>query len=685
MTISVFAQHHIKSPDGRLRLDFTLENAAPKYALSFDEQPVILPSKLGFALNNLEMLRDQFVFKKHFIRTVDQTWNPVWGEESEIRDHYVSLRIELEQQHSMRILVLEFRLYNEGLAFRYVFPPQYDWKNFRVLRELTEFNLAFDADAFWLPGDFDSQEYRYEKSKLSQIDTRNIDMDNGIGFKGSFPPNRVQSPLLMRTDSGLYVNIFEAALVDYPVMHLEVDTQKHALSVSLPADDRGFSADVQTPWKSPWRTVFVVDDARKLVESRMTLNLNEPSKIEDTSWIKPMKYVGIWWEMHIGKATWDFAATQRADAHENPKTQARHGATTQNAKRYIDFAHKHGFDAVLIEGWNTGWENWYGTGREDVFDFVTPYPDFDIAAVSQYAKQKNIRLIMHHETSGAVAQYERRLNAAFDVMEKFGYDAVKTGYVGYIVPDSVPHDSQRMVKHYHDVVQQAAERKIAVNSHESSRPTGVHRTWPNYMAAEAARGNEFNAWSNGNPPEHETILPFTRLLGGPMDYTPGIFEPYMNHYDASKTAQVQTTLAKQLALYVTMYSPVQMAADLPENYERYPDAFQFIKDVPVDWSKTVALEAEPGDYLTIARRDKNSSSWFIGAITDEQPRETTLSLDFLPEGRFEAIIYADGADAHWKTNAKSYRIEKRRVTNKDSLSLRLASSGGAAVHLKPLK
>lgn len=684
MTFSLFAQQQISAPDGRLRLEFSLEEGAPRYALFFKDKPVINKSALGFALNNLEMLRDEFVFKKHFIRQVDQTWQPVWGEESEIRNQYTSLRVTLEQQHSMRILVLEFRLYNEGLAFRYVFPPQYDWKNFRVLRELTQFNLAQDAQAFWLPGDFDSQEYVYEKSRISQVDTRHINMDNGIGFKGGFPPNRVQSPLLMRTDDGLYINIFEAALVDYPVMHLEVDTQKYALTVALPSDDMGFSADVQTPWESPWRTVFVVDDARQLLESRMTLNLNDPSKIEDTSWIKPLKYVGVWWEMHVGRATWDFAATQRADAHENPKTQARHGATTANAKRYIDFAHKHGFDAVLIEGWNTGWENWYGTGREDVFDFVTPYPDFDPVAVSQYAKRKKIRLIMHHETSGAVAQYERRLDAAFDHMEKFGYDAVKTGYVGYIVPDSVPHDSQRMVKHYNEVVRRAAARKIVVNSHESSRPTGLHRTWPNYMAAEAARGNEFNAWSNGNPPEHETILPFTRLLGGPMDYTPGIFEAHMSYYDSVKTAQVQTTLTKQLALYVTMYSPVQMAADLPENYERYPDAFQFVKDVPVDWSKTMALEAEPGDFITIARRDKNSPDWFIGAITDENARKTSLSLEFLPEGQFQAIIYADGADAHWKTNPKSYKIEKRSVSRKDVLQLYLAPGGGAAIHIKPM-
>jgi hypothetical protein len=524
----------------------------------------------------------------------------------------------------------------------------------------------------------------------------------------------------MKTADNIYINIFEAATVNYPVMHLTADVKNYKLSALLAPNAIGDKAYLQTPFISPWRTIMVSDDARDIVGSKMILNLNEPSKIDDTSWIKPMKYVGIWWEMHVGKSTWDYAGSQNAQNAnseamdyagsqnaQNANSEAmdyagsqnaqnnqsgeliasgRHGATTENTKRYIDFAAKHGFDGVLVEGWNTGWEDWFGNWKEEVFDFVTPYPDFDIKAVTDYAKSKGIKMIMHHETSGSVANYERRLDRAFDHMKKWGYPAVKSGYVGRIIPRGEFHDGQTMVNHFNFVARRAADYKLMVNSHESSRPTGYSRTYPNYIAAEAARGTEFNAWSVGNPPMHETILPFTRLLGGPMDYTPGIFEIKMSAYDPKKTEQVHTTLAKQLALYVTMYSPLQMAADLPENYEKHLDAFQFIKDVAVDWQYSKYLEAEPGDYLTVVRHAKNSDKWFLGAITDENPRKTSITLDFLPKGqKFKAIIYEDGKDADWQKNPKSYHIRTLEVTSKSKINLSLAAGGGTAISFEPIK
>jgi hypothetical protein len=479
----------------------------------------------------------------------------------------------------------------------------------------------------------------------------------------------------------LYLNIFEAAVVNYPVMHLNVDVNTYKLTSELVPNAIGDKAYLQTPCVSPWRTIMVSDDARDIVSSKMILNLNEPSKLEDTSWIKPMKYVGIWWEMHVGKSTWDYAGSQNAtNFADAPKASGKHGATTENTKRYIDFAAKNGFDGVLVEGWNVGWEDWNGNWKEEVFDFTTPYPDFDIAAISAYAKSKNVKMIMHHETSGSVANYERHLDRAFDLMRKYDYPAVKTGYVGKIIPRGEFHDGQTMVNHFNFVARRAADYKLMVNSHESSHPTGYSRTYPNYVAAESARGNEFNAWSVGNPPMHETILPFTRLLGGPMDYTPGIFEIKMSYYDKNKTEQVHTTLAKQLALYVTMYSPIQMAADLPENYEKYPDAFQFIKDVAVDWDESKYLEAEPGDYLTIARKAKGKQSWFLGAITDENARKTELALSFLTIGKkYKATIYEDAKDADWKTNPIAYRIRTIEVTSKSKITLNLAPGGGTAI------
>jgi len=491
--------------------------------------------------------------------------------------------------------------------------------------------------------------------------------------------------LMMKSSDGIYLNIFEAAVVNYPLMQLDVDVQNYTLKSSLAPNALGDKAYLQTPCVSPWRTIMISDDARDIVGSKMILNLNEPCKLEDTSWIKPMKYVGVWWEMHVGKSTWDYAGSQNAQNNGELKPTGKHGATTSNTKRYIDFAAKHGFDGVLVEGWNVGWENWFGNWKENVFDFTTPYPDFDLKEVNDYAKSKGIKMIMHHETSSSVANYERYLDRALNLMKEYGYPAAKTGYVGKIIPRGEFHDGQTMVNHYNFIARRFADYKMMVNSHESSRPTGYHRTYPNYMCAEAARGNEFNAWSIGNKVNHETILPFTRLLGGPMDYTPGIFEIKMSTYNKNKKEQVHSTLAKQLALYVTMYSPLQMAADLPENYEKYPDAFQFIKDVVADWQDTKYLEAEPGDYLTVARKDKKSENWFLGAITDENTRDTLIKLDFLsPNKKYQAIIYQDGTDADWQNNPKSYTIKTIQVTSKSKIKLHLAKGGGTAISFKPI-
>jgi hypothetical protein len=676
------------SPSKELKLDFALDGGKPSYTLSYKNKPVIEKSLLGFELKNGKPLDSGFEVSESKTSSFDETWKPVLGEVSSIRNHYNELRVGLTQAATGRQLNIVFRLFDDGLGFRYEFPQQEKLNYFIISDELTQFNLAGDHKAFWIPGDFDSQEYVYNETKLSGIDVDKLDMNNGIGFKGPMTKNRVQSPLMMKTADNIYLNIFEAAVINYPVMHLTLDPKTFTFKATLPPNAIGDLAYLQAPCHTPWRTVFVTDDAREVLASKMTLNLNDPSKIDDTSWIKPMKYVGIWWEMHVGKSTWDYAGSQNAQNAQPGalKPTGKHGATTENTKKYIDFAAKHGFDGVLVEGWNVGWEDWFGNWKEEVFDFVTPYPDFDVKALTEYAKKKNVKLIMHHETSGSVTNYERRLDRAFDFMKDNGYDAVKTGYVGRIIPRGEWHDGQAMVNHFNYVAQRAAERKIMVNSHESSRPTGVNRTWPNYIAAEAARGNEFNAWSNGNPPMHETILPFTRLLGGPMDYTPGIFEIQMSHYDKSKKEQVHTTLAKQLALYVTMYSPLQMAADLIENYEKHMDAFQFIKDVAADWENSKILEAEPGDYITIARKAKGKDRWFVGAITDENPRSTTVSLDFLPTDRkYKATIYEDGKDADWQKNPQSYSIRTVDVTYKSKLKLTLAPGGGTAISILPVK
>lgn len=683
---SYIAAQTAVSPSKKIEVNFKLSaTGQPTYSVKYNKKTVVETSAMGFTLKDKAALTTDFTIEKVENSSVNESWKPVLGEQASIVNRYNELKVALIQKESNVKMTIFFRVFDEGVAFRYDFPKQKELNYFIISDEVSQFKLTENYKAFWLPGDFDSNEYEYNETKLSEIDNSKIDMNNGIGVKSIPGKYIVQSPLMMKSDDGLYVNIFEAAVVNYPVMHLNVDVNNFDFTAQLVPNAIGDKAYLQAPCVSPWRTIMISDDARDIVGSKMILNLNDPSKIEDTSWIKPMKYVGIWWEMHVGKSTWDFAGSQNA---QNSLTQdlipsGKHGATTENTKRYIDFAAKHGFDGVLVEGWNVGWEDWFGNWKEEVFDFVSPYPDFDIAAVSAYAKSKNVKMIMHNETSGSVSNFERHLDRNFENMVKYGYPATKTGYVGKIIPRGEFHDGQSMVNHFNFVARRAADYKLMVNSHESTRPTGYSRTYPNFIAAEAARGNEFNAWSNGNAPMHETILPFTRLLGGPMDYTPGIFEIKMSHYDKSKTEQVHTTLAKQLALYVTMYSPLQMAADLPENYEKYSDAFQFIKDVAVDWDDSKYLEAEPGDYLTVVRKAKGFEDWFLGAITDENARNTTVSLDFLTKGKkYKATIYADAKDADWKANPIAYKISTLTVTSKSKLKLNLAAGGGTAISLQ---
>lgn len=681
-----FAQS-IQSPSGEIAVNFKLAaNGQPSYSVNYKNKPTVLESALGIKLKDKPALDANFDILDSKTSSFNESWKPVLGEQSSIKNHYNELSVSLINKETKVKMNIIFRVFDEGVAFRYDFPKQAELNYFVISDELTQFNLTENNKVFWLPGDFDSNEYEYNETRFSEIDNSKINMNNGIGVKSIPGKYTVQTPLMMKAPSGLYLNIFEAAVVNYPVMHLNADVTNYKLKAELVPNAIGDKAYLQTPCVSPWRTIMISDDARDIVASKIILNLNEPSKIEDTSWIKPMKYVGIWWEMHVGKSTWDYAGSQNAtNFADAPKASGKHGATTENTKRYIDFAAKNGFDGVLVEGWNVGWEDWNGNWKEEVFDFTTPYPDFDIAALSAYAKEKNVKMIMHHETSGSVSNYERHLDRAFDLMKKYDYPAVKSGYVGKIIPRGEFHDGQSMVNHFNFVVKRAADYKIMINSHESSRPTGVGRTYPNYIAAEAARGNEFNAWSVGNPPAHETILPFTRQLGGPMDYTPGIFEIKMSYYDKNKTEQVHTTLAKQLALYVTMYSPLQMAADLLENYEKYPDAFQFIKDVETDWDESKYLEAEPGDYVTVARKTKGKETWFLGAITDENARSSEVKLDFLTPGKkYKAIVYADATNAHWKNNPIAYQIKTITVTSKSKLKLILAAGGGTAVSFEPI-
>ena len=684
----VYSQN-IQSPSKRISVDFKLTpSGQPSYVVNYKNKLVISESTLGIKLKDKPSLDANFEIENTKTASFNESWKPVLGEQAIIVNHYNELTVSLIQKGTQIKMNLIFRVFDEGVAFRYDFPKQADLNYFIISDEVSQFNLTDNHKVFWIPGDYDSQEYVYNESKISEIDTQKLNLNNGIGVKSIAGKHMVQSPLMMKTAESLYLNIFEAAVVNYPVMHLNVDVANYKFNSQLVPNAIGDKAYLQTPCVSPWRTIMISDDARDIVGSKMILNLNDPCKIDDTSYIKPMKYVGIWWEMHVGKSTWDYAGSQNAQnaADGQLKPSGKHGATTENTKRYIDFAAKNGFDGVLVEGWNVGWEDWFGNWKEEVFDFTTPYPDFDIAAISAYAKEKNVKMIMHHETSASVANYERHLDRALDLMKKYDYPAAKTGYVGKIIPRGEFHDGQTMVNHFNFVARRFADNKLMVNSHESSRPTGYSRTYPNYIAAEAARGNEFNAWSTGNPPMHETILPFTRLLGGPMDYTPGIFEIKMSHYDKTKTEQVHTTLAKQLALYVTMYSPLQMAADLPENYEKYNDAFQFIKDVAADWDESKYLEAEPGDYLTVVRKAKGKETWFLGAITDENARKSEIKLDFLNKGqKYKAIIYEDAKDAHWQKNPIAYKIRALEVTNKSKINLNLAPGGGTAISFEPIK
>lgn len=684
---SLYAQT-LTSPDGNLVLQFQLDNGGvPTYRLSHKNKDVIRKSKLGLLLKNQPSLEKGFTISETSTNTIDETWTPVWGEEKSIRNHCNELLITLTQnEHNGRFIHLRFRLFNDGLGFRYEFPKQTHLNYFIISEELTEFALAGDHKIFWIPGDYDTNEYPYMTSRVSDIPALQKKATVQISAQQPIPNPSVQTPSMMKSTDGLYINIHEAALVNYPAMHLNVDAPALKFSTHLTPDAIGNRGYIQTPQSTPWRTIVVSDKAADILKSRLILNLNEPTAYEDVSWIKPVKYLGIWWEYFVaGKSTWAYSTeinVKLSDDFTKFTPNGRHGATTEKAKNIIDFAAKHGFDAVLIEGWNIGWEDWFGNWKEDVFDFVTPYPDFDVKAVQAYAASKGIRIIMHHETAASATNYERRLDRAFQFMNDHGYEAVKTGYVGDIIPRGEHHDSQWLVNHYIHVAKRAADYKIMVNSHEAVRPTGLHRTYPNWIAQESARGTEFEAMG-GLHPEHGTILPFTRLMGGPMDYTPGIFQTDLSVYGTGSDQRVNTTLVKQLAYYVTMYSPLQMAADLPENYERFPDAFQFIKDVAVDWDDTYVLEAEPGDYITIARKAKGKNEWFVGGITDENPRTADVAFSFLPAGKqYIATVYADGANASYDKNPQAYTITRFVVTSQSRLKQKLASSGGVAISIR---
>ncbi|WP_461042033.1 glycoside hydrolase family 97 protein [Spirosoma harenae] len=672
-TSLVFAQQTFSthSPNNAIHLSVSNNLAGTvTYQLTYKGKKVIEPSGLGFVLSKPKVALNQFTISAADSSTKNETWKPVWGEVREIRNHYDELALTLTSKDTLAIkVVVRFRVFDDGIGFRYEFPEQKSLTHFIVDDEKTQFTLAGDHKTFWIPGDYETNEYLYNTTRISEIEAKTaFDKEKDIALTAFIGPNFVQSPLLMKTGDGLYISIYEAALINYPVMHLQVDKRKMVFTSQLTPDAVGNKAYLQTPAQTPWRTILISDRATDLLASKMILNLNEPSTIADPSWIKPQKFVGMWWEMHVGKATWE-------------KKGGKHGANTQNVKKYIDFAAKYGFDGVLVEGWNVGWEDWFGNWKENVFDFVTPYPDYNLDSLTAYAQQKGVRIIMHHETSGSVTNYERRMDAAFQYMQKEGINTVKTGYVGRIIPRGEHHDSQWMVGHYQRVAEKAAQYKIMVDSHESSHPTGLHRTYPNWMASEAARGSEFNnAPTLGITPEHTTILPFTRMLGGPMDFTPGLFRFKLDQFDNTRTTRVRTTLAKQLALYITIYSPLQMAADLPENYEKHLDAFQFIRDVPVEWDDTKIIAAEPGDYITIARKTKGKDSWYLGAITDENSRDIAIGLDFLEPGKtYQATIYRDALTADWQANPEAYVIEKKPVNSKTKLPIHLAKGGGCAI------
>ena len=672
---------------GKVKLSFVLDNkGTPVYEVSFADKAVILPSRLGFKLNVDSVFYTSFRITGTEKKSFDASWQPVWGETKSIRNHYQQLTVHLQSKQSPGYLLnIMFRVFEDGVGFRYEFPKQPNLRYFIVTDELTQFNLAGNHKAFWIPGDYDTNEYLYTTSAIADIDNRKmVETSTDIAVRTVTDPFAVQTPLMMQSANGLYINIHEAALMNYPAMQLHADTKTFSLSSSLVPDAVGNKAYLHAPAVTPWRTIIVSDKATEILSSKMILNLNEPSVIANTSWIHPMKFTGVWWEMQTGKSMWsysDYADSLSKDGKMIP--HGRHGANTANIKRYIDFAAANSIKGVLVEGWNIGWEDWFGNWKEKVFDFTKPYPDFDLKELVRYAASRQVKLIMHNETSGSASDYERQLDTAYRFMNKFGYTSVKTGYVGKIVPRGEHHDGQWMIEHYVRVAQKAADHHVTIDVHEPVRPTGLQRTYPNWMASEAGRGNEYNAFSNGSPPEHETILPFTRLMGGPMDYTPGIFK--MKGYAAhAPQRQMHTTLCKQLALYVTLYSPLQMVADLPENYDLHKDAFQFIKDVAVDWDDTKIIEAAPGDYITIARKEKATANWFIGAITDENSRKATIPLSFLDKGKkYVADIYRDAANADWKDNPEAYTIEHVIVDDTTTLSIVLAPGGGAAVSIRP--
>ena len=685
----------VTSPNGEMKLTFTLRDSKPYYSVSFRGKPVIKPSRLGYELHNAESLLEGFTQTGEKTSTFDETWTPVWGENKTIRNHYKELLVGLIQEKTGRVMNLRFRVYDEGVGLRYEFPQEGSKLNYFVVKEeCTEFALTGDHIAWWIPGDYDTQEYEYSRSRLSEIRLLFKKKVTDNASQTSFSETGVQTSLQLKRDDGLYINLHEAALVNYPAMHLNLDDKNMVFRSWLTPDAQGIKGYLQTPCQSPWRTIMITDDARKVLSSHLILNLNEPCKIKDTSWIHPTKYVGVWWEMISGKGDWAYTSQFPSvklgiTDYAKAKPSGRHSANNENVRRYIDFAAQHGFGGVLVEGWNIGWEDWFGNSKEYVFDFQTPYPDFDIKALNEYAHSKGVKLIMHHETSSSIMNYEKHMDRAYQLMKDYGYDAVKSGYVGNLIPRGEHHYSQIAINHYQHAIERAADYKIMVNAHEAVRPTGLCRTYPNLIGNESARGTEYQAFG-GITPGHTAILPFTRLQGGPMDYTPGIFE-----MQCSNGSRANSTIGGQLALYVTMYSPLQMAADFPENYEKHLDAFQFIKDVALDWDKSIYLEAEPMEYITAARKAKGSSSWFVGSVTGLKPHNSTLRLDFLDKGKtYVATVYADAPDADYKTNPQAYTITKGLVTAKSVLKLHSVAGGGYAISiieakdtkgLKPLK
>lgn len=675
----------LKSPDGNLVLRAEVKNGRPVYMLDYKQRPVIKPSCLGLELKNDTDLMSGFSVAGEQISAFDETWQPVWGEVKNIRNCYNELALTLKQEETGRTMIIRFRLFNDGLGFRYEFPQQPELNYFVIREEHSQFAMAGDHKAFWIPGDYDTQEYSTVTSKLSEI--RGL-MKGAVTYNSSqtpFSPTGVQTSLMMKSDDGLYINIHEAALVDYACMHLNLDDENMVFESWLTPDAIGDKGYMQAPCKSPWRTVMVSDDAREILASKLILNLNDPCAYEDVSWIKPVKYVGVWWEMITGKSTWaytDLPAVKLGETDYSKVTpNGRHAANTAHVKKYIDFAAGHGFDQVLVEGWNEGWEDWAGKTKDYVFDFVTPYPDFDLKELNRYAASKGVKLMMHHETSSSVRNYERHMEKAYRFMAENGYNAVKSGYVGNIIPRGEYHYGQWLVNHYLYAVKKAAEYKIMVNAHEAVRPTGLCRTYPNLIGNESARGTEYEAFGGSNP-DHTTILPFTRLMGGPMDYTPGIFETKVSKANPDNHSFVHSTLARQLALYVTMYSPLQMAADMIENYEPYMDAFRFIEDVAVDWDDSRYLEAEPGDYITVARKAKGTGNWFVGCTADENGHVSDLSFDFLEPGKkYVATLYTDAKDAHYEHNPQAYVIRKGILTHTSKLKLKAAPGGGYAISI----